>query len=130
MAFFIDLNETPITSPREAEVGPSGGILVCAICKKGVPGGRRNGPASEEWKCFRCLLKSGGSGGSGCGSSSGMGLLDINASPPREVDAEMERNFVHLTDRVAATARQNRERNHGGTSKYGFSFFVYTICAN
>ncbi|CAI9775390.1 unnamed protein product [Fraxinus pennsylvanica] len=115
MAFFIDLNETPITSPREAEGGPSGGILVCAVCKKGVPGGRRNGPASEEWKCFRCLLKSGGSVGGGSGS--GVGLLDINASPPREAEAEVERNFVHLTDRVAATARQNRERNHGGTNK-------------
>ncbi|KAL2559750.1 Methyl-CpG-binding domain-containing protein 9 [Forsythia ovata] len=125
MAFFIDLNETPISSPREADVGPSGGILVCAVCKKGVPGGRRNGPASEEWKCFRCLLKTGGNGGGEGGGGGGVGFLDINASPPREVEAEVERNFVDLTNHVAATARQDRERNHGGGGKIQTLFDTY-----
>ncbi|KAI3467513.1 hypothetical protein Pfo_024176 [Paulownia fortunei] len=95
MAFPIDLNETPISSPREAvddtAVG-SASVSVCAVCRKGVPVGRvpdkATGEQRLENKCFRCLLKNDGAGSSSSGGGGGgeVGRFDINAPPPREAE--------------------------------------------
>ncbi|KAH6770771.1 hypothetical protein C2S52_015574 [Perilla frutescens var. hirtella] len=87
MAFQIDLNEMPISSPREAvdeAVLGGGSASVCAVCRKGVPVGKVpdkvTGEQRQENKCFRCLLRS------DCGGGGEAGRFDINASPPREAE--------------------------------------------
>ncbi|KAL6571818.1 hypothetical protein OROHE_002687 [Orobanche hederae] len=87
MALPIDLNETPIPSPREAghdAVLGTASVSICTVCRKGVLMGRIPDGGTEEqqreFKCFRCLLKNDGAGISG----DGVGHFDINASPPRE----------------------------------------------
>ncbi|XP_051122027.1 methyl-CpG-binding domain-containing protein 9 isoform X2 [Andrographis paniculata] len=88
MRFNIDLNETPVPSPRET-VGEAG-IPLCSVCGKGIPVGRVPGKAGQESKCFRCLLRSdaagssSGGGGWRVGDGGPVGLLDMNAPPPRE----------------------------------------------
>ncbi|XP_073306881.1 methyl-CpG-binding domain-containing protein 9 isoform X1 [Primulina huaijiensis] len=80
MAFLIDLNETPIISPRERDDN----VSVCSVCGREVAAGRSGAKKDEqrEWKCFRCLLQNDGAGGGG-GAGAG---FDINASPPREAE--------------------------------------------
>ncbi|KAK4485774.1 hypothetical protein RD792_008421 [Penstemon davidsonii] len=85
MAFYIDLNEAPVMSPREPttneEAVSSSGVYVCSVCHRAVSVGRPSELISEkqrkEFKCFRCLLNNGGGG---------VGRFDINASPPRDDD--------------------------------------------
>ncbi|KAK6160188.1 hypothetical protein DH2020_003569 [Rehmannia glutinosa] len=94
MALPIDLNETPIPSPREAvddAVVGTASVSICTVCRKGIPVGRIPYEATkeqrQEFKCFRCLLKSEGSRSSGAaGGGVEVGRFDINASPPREVE--------------------------------------------
>ncbi|KAK2990841.1 hypothetical protein RJ640_016159 [Escallonia rubra] len=108
----IDLNEAPLPSPRETFAGGGGGggrgeglaaeavvvlggscgkgegdMLVCCECGKGFHlkclGAKER---KSEWKCFKCLLTSGSErsrGGVGSGGG-GVGMLDMNAPPPRE----------------------------------------------
>ncbi|KAL8519010.1 hypothetical protein ACS0TY_010093 [Phlomoides rotata] len=91
MAFTIDLNETPISSPREAgddAIVGSASTSVCTVCRKGVPVGMipdKLGGHRPEQKCFRCLLKS---------SKSEVGRFDMNASPPREAEEGCGAPFV------------------------------------
>lgn len=88
MAFQIDLNEMPISSPREAAddavLRSAGGASVCVVCRKGVPVGKVSdkltGELRQESKCFRCLLRN------DTGAGGEAGRFDINASPPREVE--------------------------------------------
>ncbi|KZV43850.1 methyl-CpG-binding domain-containing protein 9 [Dorcoceras hygrometricum] len=82
MAFLIDLNETPIVSPRERD----GTVSICSVCGREVAAGKTGVTKDEQWdwKCFRCLLQNGGASSSG-GAGAG---LDINASPPRETEGD------------------------------------------
>ncbi|KAK1420011.1 hypothetical protein QVD17_29512 [Tagetes erecta] len=106
VALEIDLNEAPLPSPREIVVGDGfmverrcgscgeveGPMVICGDCARrfhvkclGVREEQRG------WKCFECLIE--------CRSgikfrriaagapSDGSGLLDMNASPPRETEA-------------------------------------------
>lgn len=125
VALEIDLNEAPLPSPREAVGGSGGGgfaaehrcgscgefegaMVVCGDC------GRRFhveclGVREEQrgWMCFECLIEcrngrrlpraaAGGGGG-------GSGLLDMNASPPREADGCEEDYFVNSNLVLAAS---------------------------
>ncbi|XP_027096888.2 methyl-CpG-binding domain-containing protein 9 isoform X1 [Coffea arabica] len=152
--FVIDLNETPLSSPRETilddnddvviierppapavglvEVGKRNGAaaaagggpsVVCVGCGDGFKGKIvGNTEEMKNWKCFKCLLRNGsgstrgrGSGGGGGGGGRSVGLLDINASPPREAEVEVE--GVHVgpgVDTAAALARRGGgDRSHG-----------------
>lgn len=136
----FDLNQTPLSSPREAmadggdddvvvieppvlslpkksEAQPVASIAGTGSGLKGEEGNscrdadgesircidcgsesRSKGPQLVEkvkqWRCFKCLLKD--RGGDGVGSRSGrsetggggIAFLDINASPPREMEVE------------------------------------------
>ncbi|OIS95825.1 hypothetical protein A4A49_21137 [Nicotiana attenuata] len=152
LPFHIDLNEAPLPSPRETERGPfleypeparvkkepvepgqRNVVRVCSSCELGSSRrSSRDDHQEEEWKCFKCLLgnSSGGGGervrdggGSRGGGGSGVGLLDINASPPREPEGERERVFVDLNEDLAVAGREVEEQNHG--AKYEFYFFIY-----
>ncbi|KAG6426408.1 hypothetical protein SASPL_110631 [Salvia splendens] len=85
MSFQIDLNEMPISSPREAPDDAAPLSSVCVVCRKGVPVGnvpdKVTGELRLEKKCFQCLLRNdtGAAGGEAR-------RLDINAPPPREAD--------------------------------------------
>ncbi|KAK3041784.1 hypothetical protein RJ639_000300 [Escallonia herrerae] len=103
----IDLNEAPLPSPRETFAGGGGGggevlaaevvvpcgscgkgegdMLLCCECGKGFHlkclGAKER---KSEWKCFKCLLTSGSERSRGGGGGGGVGMLDMNAPPPRE----------------------------------------------
>ncbi|KAL3501199.1 hypothetical protein ACH5RR_035648 [Cinchona calisaya] len=149
--FVIDLNETPLSSPRETifddkdddddvviierpppavvkkndASGRAGGgsTVVCVACGDGYKGrGAGNSEEMKNWKCFKCLFKnsagekarSGGASSGRGGGGGSVGLLDINASPPRE--AEVEAEGVHLApgvDVAAALARRGSDISHG-----------------
>ncbi|XP_009762755.1 methyl-CpG-binding domain-containing protein 9 [Nicotiana sylvestris] len=141
LPFHIDLNEAPLPSPRETERGPfleypeparvkkepvepgqRNVVRVCSSCELGSSRrSSRDDHQEEEWKCFKCLLgnSSGGGervrdgGGSRGGGGSGVGLLDINASPPREPEGERERVFVDLNEDLVVAGREVEEQNHG-----------------
>ncbi|KAL7241003.1 hypothetical protein ACSBR2_006598 [Camellia fascicularis] len=79
-SFEIDLNETPLPSPRET-LDAEGEILVCGGCGRGFHVkclGIKDDQKSRERKCVKCLMSIGGRAG----------ILDMNASPPREELAE------------------------------------------
>lgn len=91
MGFHIDLNETPVPSPRETvdEISAGSGHPLCPVCRKGISVGRIPGKAVQESKCFRCLLKTAtdAAESSGAGRGGGeVGRFDMNASPPLEPD--------------------------------------------
>lgn len=139
--FAFDLNQTPLSSPREtvADTGDEDVMVVepptlslptrseaspvAPLVGAGVGSGlkgegdscrdadgesircidcrcesRPKGPQLEkvkQWRCFRCLLKDRGGDGVGRRSRSetgggGIAFLDINASPPREMEVEVE----------------------------------------
>ncbi|MCE3215198.1 hypothetical protein HAX54_001240 [Datura stramonium] len=110
LPFHIDLNETPLPSPREIERGlfleppePSRvkrglaesdsvvtlsqrNVRVCSSCQSGSS---RRRDQQEEWKCFRCVLGN-SSRGSGAGARGGGGeveMLDMNASRLLDMNA-------------------------------------------
>ncbi|KAL7091651.1 hypothetical protein ACP275_12G118700 [Erythranthe tilingii] len=123
MAFPIDLNETPMPSPREAfddAVLGSASISVCSVCRKGVPVGRLPARATEEqrqqFKCFRCLLKKDAGVSTSGGGGVDMGRFDINASPPLETEE---------VDDVAVPA--GRDGNGGGQLQGTMSSFFHHI---
>ncbi|XAR65059.1 Histone acetyltransferase [Bertholletia excelsa] len=134
LPFEIDLNETPLSSPREvvaadeaesaAKDGGSSGevvaccgkatnkvdgdVLACCGCRRGFHMkclGIKEDQKSREWKCFRCLLSNGSDKLQGR-----VGLLDINASPPREVDGESFSGEFQSTGH--ATQARNAEHNN------------------
>lgn len=113
MAFTIDLNETPISSPREAVDDAAVGSVsssVCTVCRKGVPVGTvpdKVGGYRPEQKCFRCLLKS------NAGNKGEVGRFDMNASPPREIE-----------DGCGAPSFAGRDEAGGG--RYNFTF-LFTL---
>lgn len=160
--FVIDLNETPLSSPRETILDDNDDVVIIERPPAAVEVGRRNGAAaaavagggstvvcvgcgdgfkgkivgnSEEmknWKCFKCLLRNGGSTGRGRGiggGGRGVGLLDINASPPREAEAEAEGAHVGtVVDVAAVLARRGGgggDKSHG--SKYESCFLIYLV---
>ncbi|KAJ8569810.1 hypothetical protein K7X08_006387 [Anisodus acutangulus] len=104
LPFHIDLNETPLPSPRETGPGPFlehqeptrvkkesvQNVRVCSSCQSGS--GRME-PGQEEWKCFKCVLR--GSGGGGSGGVSGGGvveMLDLNEELPGELGEGVDLN--------------------------------------
>lgn len=123
MAFPIDLNETPVSSPREAfddTVLGTASVSICTVCRKGIPVGRV--PATEEqrreFKCFRCLLKNEGPSSSGRGGGGvDLGRFDINASPPLEAEEG--------DDFVAAAGSVGRDGDGGARFKFYFFFYPF-----
>uniref|UniRef100_A0A5B6ZUU5 Putative methyl-CpG-binding domain-containing protein 9 n=1 Tax=Davidia involucrata TaxID=16924 RepID=A0A5B6ZUU5_DAVIN len=143
LPFEIDLNETPLCSPREtlaaADFAPEttkngvfsgevrrivcgscgkpaaeveGDMLVCSECERGFHMrclGTKEHQKPREWKCFKCLLSNGSERLRG-----GVGLLDINASPPREAEGEGffgdSQNSEHGV--LARVAEQNVDKVH------------------
>lgn len=124
----IDLNETPLPSPREAFAGDScfpaeptdGGScseLRCGSCCRVL---QVNFLGQRERKCFECASRH------GCESlrSGGVGLLDMNASPPRELDGDEEEGVIFLGETLGRQAMQHdRKQNNGG--KYEYFFFIF-----
>lgn len=129
----IDLNEVPISSPGVAQevvipvpaAEASISVSVCSVCR--IPAGRLTEQPQQDWRCFRCLLKNGGSGSGGDGAAvgGGGGVLNINASLPREAETQRERNLVDLTADVVVLVRRDPQVDHGGSSKYEYSFLFY-----
>ncbi|XP_057774595.1 methyl-CpG-binding domain-containing protein 9 isoform X2 [Salvia miltiorrhiza] len=124
MAFQIDLNEMPISSPREvaddAVLRSAGASSVCVVCRKGVPVGivpdKVTGELRHERKCFRCLLRNDNAGGGDAGR------FDINASPPREAEDGDVITVVAGRDgtgggRVQAYVHSSFYSHHVNTSK-------------
>ncbi|XP_015076296.1 methyl-CpG-binding domain-containing protein 9 isoform X2 [Solanum pennellii] len=116
LSFHIDLNETPLPSPREIERGlfiehpessraksvltpPSQtNVRVCSSCEIGSSW--RKDEQKEEWKCFKCVLsgrrRSSDDGSSGAGGRGGAGgsevvELDMNSSPPLDMNVSPPR---------------------------------------
>ncbi|XP_049360081.1 methyl-CpG-binding domain-containing protein 9 [Solanum verrucosum] len=116
LPFHIDLNETPLPSPREIERGlflehsessrgksvvtpPSQtNVRVCSSCEIGSSW--RKDEQKEEWKCFKCVLsgrrRSSDDGSSGAGGRGGAGgsevvELDMNSSPPLDMNVSPPR---------------------------------------
>lgn len=128
----IDLNEVPITSPGVAQEvvipvlaaeATVSGVSVCSVC--GIPAGRLTEQPQQDWRCFHCLLKNGGSGSGGDGAAvGGGGVFNINASLQREAETQRERNLVDLTADVAVLVRRDPKVDHGGSSKIQTSQFT------
>ncbi|XP_059649014.1 methyl-CpG-binding domain-containing protein 9-like isoform X2 [Cornus florida] len=110
--FEIDLNETPLPSPRAAAESSKDGVfpgeataavcrscgkaagevegdmVVCCECGRGFHMrclGTKELQRPSEWKCFKCLLSNGRKR-----LREGVGVFDINASPPQEAEAEVD----------------------------------------
>lgn len=82
-------------SCREAD----GESMLCIDCRsESSSKGPRSGEGIKQWRCFKCLLKArggdraensnGASGGGGRGGGGGIALLDINASPPEDMEVD------------------------------------------
>lgn len=123
--FDFDLNETPPPSPPEDAVTnddghttdlrcdfcghPQGEMVVCVVCVKHFHVKCLGGNQEEtEWRCFNCSmecrtkkrLRRTVSAGNSSSLSSGLRLLDMNASPPNDdevgvfVKSEYDLSFV------------------------------------
>ncbi|XP_024987796.1 methyl-CpG-binding domain-containing protein 9-like, partial [Cynara cardunculus var. scolymus] len=110
VALTIDLNETPPPSPREEDCECNGDgytadhrcglcgetegeMVVCGECVKQFHVVCLGGKEEErEWKCVKCSMECGRGkklrGTVPTTGSGGLGLLDMNASPPREADGD------------------------------------------
>lgn len=155
LPFHIDLNETPLPSPREIERGlflehpesssrvksvvtpPSQtNVRVCSSCE--ISSNWKKDEQKEEWKCFKCVLSgrrrssddgSSGAGGRG-GGSEVVELLDMNSSPPLDMNvsppSEPEGEGVfQFVDLNEDLPVAGREVEQNNGAKYEFYFFIY-----
>lgn len=155
LSFHIDLNETPLPSPREIERGlfiehpessraksvltpPSQtNVRVCSSCEIGSSW--RKDEQKEEWKCFKCVLsgrrRSSDDGSSGAGGRGGAGgsevvELDMNSSPPLDMNVSPPREpegegLFQFVDLNEDLPVAGRELEQNHGAKYEFYFFIY-----
>ncbi|XP_028072171.1 methyl-CpG-binding domain-containing protein 9-like isoform X1 [Camellia sinensis] len=141
LPFEIDLNETPpreTPAADEAAVAPAakkegvfsgevlcascgrtaevkGDTVVCCGCGRGFHMrclGTKEDQKSREWKCFKCLLSNGSEK-----LRSGVGFLDMNASPPREAEGEGFLEEVPSYGGGGGNRVQRREAEQNGDDK-------------
>ncbi|KAI3795988.1 hypothetical protein L1987_38649 [Smallanthus sonchifolius] len=135
LALEFDLNKTPPPSPpEEAAAGGNddgatadhrcascrrtqGEMVVCCVCVKHFHVGCLQGSEEEsEWKCAECSsecrrrnrLRRSESAVSG---GSGLGLLDMNASPTREVDDADVEVYVNTEFALADSAIKMQDKH-------------------
>ncbi|XP_076918352.1 methyl-CpG-binding domain-containing protein 9-like [Bidens hawaiensis] len=115
VAFDIDLNEAPLPSPRESRCGlcneSDGAMVVCADCGRRFHFeclGVRQEQRGAAWKCFDCLTEC----RTGKRLRRGSGLFDMNASPPREAEAEEGAYFVNSNLVLAASFPKMQDLMH------------------
>ncbi|CAN4123958.1 unnamed protein product [Withania somnifera] len=149
--FHIDLNETPLPSPREIEVISLDSVVplsqkndrVCSSCEFGSSCNK-----DQEWKCFKCLLGGrrrddvGGSGNDAAGRGGEVEMLDMNVVPaldmnvvpPMEPEGERMFQFVDLNEDLPVAGGRELEQNHrakvqamrSSSSSTGLSFSTPT----
>ncbi|KAF5935060.1 hypothetical protein HYC85_026189 [Camellia sinensis] len=98
---------------RAAEV--KGDTVVCCGCGRGFHMrclGTKEDQKSREWKCFKCLLSNGSEK-----LRSGVGFLDMNASPPREAEGEGFLEDVPSYGGGGGNRVQRREAEQNGDDK-------------
>ncbi|THG13468.1 hypothetical protein TEA_016752 [Camellia sinensis var. sinensis] len=151
LPFEIDLNETPpreTPAADEAAVAPAakkegvfsgevlcascgrtaevkGDTVVCCGCGRGFHMrclGTKEDQKSREWKCFKCLLSNGSEK-----LRSGVGFLDMNASPPREAEGEGFLEEVPSYGGGGGNRVQRREAEQNGDDNYSRSWTSYSF---